>query len=81
MHHGTEEGTEGHTVGAGMVRRMVFIRVEARSGRPSPAELFGINSRRRPLFVADVDIHNLVVQEIRDLPAETAWGRVPTPIF
>ncbi len=81
MHHGTREGTDGHTVGAGMVRRMVFLRVETQSDLPNPADLFGINTRRSPLFVADVDIHNLVLQEVRDLPAETGWGRLPTPIF
>jgi len=45
------------------------------------ADLFGINVRRSPIFVADVDIHGLVLQDVRDLPAETGWGRVPTPIF
>ena len=81
MHHGTGEGMEGHAAGASFVRRMVFLRVDAHSGRQNPADLFGINTRRSPLFVADVDIQNLVVQEVRDLPAETGWGRVPTPIF
>jgi len=32
-------------------------------------------------FLADVDIHNLELIEIQDLPSETGWGRVPTPIF
>ena len=81
MHHGTGEGTEGHTIGTGLVRRMVFLRVEAQSDLPNPADPFGINTRRSPLFVADVDIHNLVLQDVRDLPPETGWGRVPTPIF
>jgi len=81
MHHGTGEGTDDHKVGAGMVRRMVFLRVEAQSDLSNPADLFGINTRRSPLFVADVEIHNLVLQDVRDLPPETGWGRVPTPIF
>lgn len=81
MHHRTGEGTEGSAVDAGMVRRMVFLRVEAHGDLPNPADIFGINTRRSPLFVADVDIHNLVLQDVRDLPPETGWGRVPTPIF
>ena len=81
MHHGTGEGMEGQTVSAGLVRRMVFLRVEAQSDLPNPEDLFGINTRRSPLFVADVEIHNLVLQDVRDLPTETGWGRVPTPIF
>jgi hypothetical protein len=28
-----------------------------------------------------VDIRDLVLQDVRDLPPETGWGRVPTPIF
>ena len=64
-----------------MVRRMIFLRVETPSGRANRADLFGINVRRSPVFVADVDIHDLVLRDVRDLPPETGWGRVPTPIF
>jgi hypothetical protein len=60
---------------------MIFLRVERQSGQPDPADLFGINVRRSPVFVADVDIHNLVLQDVRDLPPDTGWGRVPTPTF
>ncbi len=81
MHHGAADESVGHGGGNGMVRRMIFLRVERQSGQPDPADLFGINARRSPVFVADVDIHNLVLQDVRDLPAETGWGRVPTPIF
>jgi len=81
MHQGTGAAMEGHAAGAGIVRRVVFLRVETQGGRQSPADLFGINSHRSPLFMADVDIHNLVVNELRDLPPETGWGRVPTPTF
>jgi protein-S-isoprenylcysteine O-methyltransferase Ste14 len=81
MHNGAGRSAEGHEAGAGMVRRMVFVRAESQGGRMDPADMFAIDVRRTPLFVADVDIHNLLLQEIRDLPAETGWGRVPTPIF
>jgi hypothetical protein len=60
---------------------MIFLRVETPNGQPHPSSLFGINARRIPLFVADVEIHNLVLQEVRDLPPVTGWGSVPTPIF
>ncbi|MGB7631003.1 MAG: hypothetical protein WBM29_07965 [Candidatus Deferrimicrobium sp.] len=60
---------------------MIFLRVERQSDQPDPADLFGINVRRSPVFMADVDIHNLVLQDVRDLPPETGCGRVPTPIF
>jgi protein-S-isoprenylcysteine O-methyltransferase Ste14 len=81
MHQAADDGTENHGAGDGMIRRMIFLRVEGQSGKPDRADLFGINVRRSPFFVADVDIHNLVLQDVRDLPPETGWGRVPTPIF
>jgi hypothetical protein len=71
---------EGHAVG-GSVRRMIFLRLETPRGDVTPSALFGINTLRSPIFLADVDIHNLVLQEVRDLQPETAWGRVPTPTF
>ena len=79
MHHDMGQGME-MPEGGGVVRRMIFLRIEGGDASP-PASLFGINARRVPLFYADVDIHNLVMQYIKDLPAETGWGRVPTPMF
>lgn len=81
MHHDMGHGMDGHDAGGGIVRRMIFLRVETSGSSTDPADLFGINARRVPLFVADVDIHNLVMKDMEDLPAETGWGRVPTPIF
>jgi protein-S-isoprenylcysteine O-methyltransferase Ste14 len=81
MHRDMDSGTGMHAAGNGMVRRMIFLRTEAQSGHPNPTDLFGINNRRSPLFVADVDVHNLVLEDVRDLPAETGWGNVPTPIY
>jgi len=60
---------------------MIFLHVETPSGRSNRANFFGINVRRSPVFVADVDIHNLALRDVRDLPPETGWGRVPTPVF
>ena len=81
MHHGAADGSGGHESGNSMVRRMIFLRVGRQGGPSDTASLFGINTQRSPVFVADVDIHNLVLQDVRDLPPETGWGRVPTPIF
>jgi len=72
---------EGHVGMGGVVKRMIFLRVEATKAQPTPSDLFAINAHRTPLFFADVDIHNLTVKEIQDLPSETGWGRVPTPMF
>lgn len=85
MHHSGEHEMGGHDMGGnavdgGVTRRMIFLRIL--SSEPfSPAALFAINARRVPVFMADVDIHNLALVEIRDLPAETGWGQVPTPTF
>ncbi len=81
MHQGAENGIENRGNGIGMVRRIIFLRVETASGRANRADLFGVNVRRSPVFVAGVDIHNLVLRDVRDLPPGTCWGRVPTPIF
>jgi hypothetical protein len=54
-----------------MIRRLIFLRVDGAGGATEPAALFGINLHRSPLFVADVDMHTLVVQEIHDLSADT----------
>ncbi|MBI5444722.1 MAG: isoprenylcysteine carboxylmethyltransferase family protein [Deltaproteobacteria bacterium] len=81
MHHDMGSGAAMPATGNGMVRRMIFLHAEVQSGQPNPAGFFGINTKRSPLFMADVDIHNLVLEDVRDLPAETGWGRVPTPIF
>ncbi len=74
-------GTEGESAAGGFVRRIIFLGVETPNGQSDPADLFAIDARRRPLFMADVELHTLQVQDVRDLPSETGWGRVPTPSF
>jgi protein-S-isoprenylcysteine O-methyltransferase Ste14 len=81
LHHAMASGVEGGASGGGLVRRMIFLRVETPSGRSGPADLFAINARRSPFFLADVDVHTLELRDVRDLPQETGWGRVPTPSF
>ena len=47
----------------------------------SAAGLFAINALRVPAFMADVDVHDLRVLEIKDLAPGSEWGKVPTPVF
>jgi hypothetical protein len=49
----------------GVVRRMIFLRVETEGGKTGPSAIFGINSRRVPLFMTDVDIHNLIMKDVK----------------
>jgi len=83
--------TEGHTMRAApaaaahpmagrMERRLVFVEVSGTAGQ-QPFDVFGIGVERSPQFMLDVDIHTLAVQELKDLPRETAWANVPTPVF
>jgi protein-S-isoprenylcysteine O-methyltransferase Ste14 len=79
MHHAT--------VGVGAaasptVRRIIFLRVgSSDDGSASRPSLFAIGAVRLPQFFIDVDMHGLVLLEVRDLGPETGWGRVPTPMF
>jgi hypothetical protein len=59
---------------------MIFLQII--SNEPfSPLAMFDINAQRVPLFMADVEIHNLELLGVRDLPTVTGWGWVPTPTF
>ena len=81
MSHGMGGSMPAHEVPGGVVRRMIFLQVDTSDLVPGPSAIFGLNVKRIPLFVADVDVHRLILQDVHDLPAETGWGRVPTPIF
>ena len=43
--------------------------------------MFSISALREPKFLVDIDIHNLEVLNVQDLPQNTGWGKVPTPSF
>jgi protein-S-isoprenylcysteine O-methyltransferase Ste14 len=73
-------GTGAHPVTGGMKRRLVFVEVSGTAGQ-KPFDAFGIGVERSPQFMLDVDIHTLAIQELKDLPRETAWANVPTPVF
>jgi protein-S-isoprenylcysteine O-methyltransferase Ste14 len=64
----------------GVVRRLIFLRVEDVPMR-KPSDIFSINARRIPVFMADVEIHSLTLLDFKVLPQDTGWGKVPTPIF
>ncbi len=81
MHRAMGRAPVTSTAPGGMVRRLIFLRVVSPSQTTTPAHLFGINTSRVPQFVADVDIHNLILLDIRPLGPGTGWGRVPTPMF
>jgi hypothetical protein len=63
-------------------RRIIFVDLSVR-GRPleSPADDFGIAVTRRPLFFVDVHLHTGEILALRDTPAGSGWGTVPTPLF
>ena len=65
-----------------MKRRIIFLEI-APDQRPlsSPADDFGINVQRAPLFFVDVHLHTGEVLQVKDLPAGSGWGSVPTPMF
>ncbi len=75
MEHGADTG-----MGGGVVRRLVFLSIEDTDVK-KPADLFSINALRVPQFMVDVDVHNMRLVEIKDLPHGSGWGTVPTPVF
>ncbi len=65
-----------------MKRRIIFIEVFASPGElKSPVDDFDINASRKPLFFTDVHLHTGEILQIRDTPAGSGWGTVPTPMF
>lgn len=69
-----------HNASASPVRRLIFVKVSGPSAT-NPANVFDIGATRTPEFMVDVDVHNLSVLATKNLPSETAWGKVPTPTF
>jgi len=67
-------------MGDSAVRRLIFLKV-SNVVVAKPSDVFGVNAVRTPDFMVDLDVHNLNVLDLKSLPVETAWGRVPTPAF
>jgi protein-S-isoprenylcysteine O-methyltransferase Ste14 len=80
MHHNMVASPASPAPG-GVVRRLIFLRLDSPRPQNTRAFLFGITTTRVPLFFADVDIHNLILIDIHPLGPGTGWGRVPTPMF
>lgn len=81
MHHDMGGASAANAASGGMVRRLIFLRLDSARPDTTRALIFGITTARLPQFYADVDIHNLVVLDIHSLGPGTGWGRVPTPMF
>lgn len=79
--HGTGGVQAPGAPSGGVVRRLIFLSVETPREAATPASLFAINAARTPRFLADVDVHNLALLEMKDLGPGTGWGDVPTPLF
>jgi protein-S-isoprenylcysteine O-methyltransferase Ste14 len=84
MHHPTtaqHHSPEMYALPA-MKRRIIFLEILG-NGRPltSPLDDFGINVQRVPLFFVDVHLHTAEVLQVRDTPAGSGWGTVPTPML
>ena len=65
---------------AGSVRRLIFLKV-SNVAVAEPTDVFAVSAVRTPDFMVDLDVHSLNVLDLKTLPLETAWGRVPTPAF
>jgi hypothetical protein len=73
-------GHSHHGAGQSSVRRLIFVKISATSVT-KPADAFSLGAPRTPDFMVDMDVHTLTVLGTKNLPAETAWGKVPTPTF
>lgn len=65
--------------GAGVQRRLVFLKLE--NAGKEPLDAFSTGANRIPVFSADIEIHGLALVHVQDLPQGTGWGKVPVPIF
>jgi hypothetical protein len=82
MHHSVYEqaGHSEHNMAASSVRRVIFLTVSNVSVSKAP-DVFAMGATRTPDFMVDVDVHTLQILDVKSLPVETAWGKVPTPAF
>lgn len=64
------------------VERIVFVRVNNRSGTPIDSQdLFKLGMQRRPVLVVDMDSDNHQVLSIIKTSARHKWGSMPMPTF
>lgn len=81
-HHAMHAGMrhEADSISNGIRRRLIFLKI-GNAGSGAVSSVFSINARRIPLFMMDIDIHDLRLFDFKELPVETGWGTVPTPVF
>jgi protein-S-isoprenylcysteine O-methyltransferase Ste14 len=79
-HHSANMEPSGHSMEMSVVRRLIFLNVSDGVIR-QPSDFFSINANRVPRFMVDVDVHNLNLIQVKDLPTDTGWGKLPTPMF
>lgn len=80
MHGGRHVHQDDSAMRRGIIRRLIFLSIENVDVN-SPADLFSIDALRVPQFMVDVDVHNLKLIDVKDLPHGSGWGTVPTPAF
>jgi protein-S-isoprenylcysteine O-methyltransferase Ste14 len=81
MHSGMHlQHQHDSAMSGGVIRRLIFLSIEDVKVT-APADLFSINALRVPQFMVDVDVHNMKLIDIKDLPHGSGWGTVPTPTF
>ncbi len=81
--HLAQHGKSGHAMHSmqdGVFRRLLFLRIE-NVPITKPSDLLSINAKRVPVMMLDMEIHNMVVKDFKELPRDTGWGTVPTPVF
>ena len=74
------DGHAGHSITMGVERRLVFLKVDHVTVS-KPYDVFSISAERTQEFMIDMYIHNLRIHNLKDLPKDTGWGKVPAPIF
>ena len=64
------------------VERLIFMRVDDASGRPvSPAEIFKVGLKRRPVLLVDLEASGHAVQSVIITTDNHKWGLMPMPTF
>jgi protein-S-isoprenylcysteine O-methyltransferase Ste14 len=65
-----------------MKRRIIFIELsDNKEELKSIFADFNINVQRTPLFFVDVHLHSGEILQVKNTPAGSGWGMVPTPMF
>jgi hypothetical protein len=80
MHHDMQQTATAPP--SGVVRRLVWLKLEDLPLSGDRFDVFGMDVGRRPVFMADVEFHSLQLLAVKDLPSDvTGWNHVPTPVF